>query len=168
METIWFSPQVEKSEPSVQSCFLPDPPPTTPPSPGKPWHKSLKQNSPSSQFPLLCQRWPSAAEPNMWQCKVQNLKGDGGGGWGRGGEHSTRAAAGLSRAGQAPEQFNTQAWKVLPLPLQWNWSRYRCDCNGQRRGSWRAAIAHSAKGNWVSKGKLLSIRCRISWLNYTA
>lgn len=56
MKTNWFSLQVEKSEARAQSCFLPDSPPTTPLSPGKPWHKGLKQNCPSSQFPLLCQR----------------------------------------------------------------------------------------------------------------
>lgn len=60
MKTTWFSPQVEAGRAQgTQSCCLPDPPPTTPLSLGKPRHTSLKQKHPGSLVPLLCQRWPS-------------------------------------------------------------------------------------------------------------
>lgn len=103
MKTIWFSPQVEAGRAQgTQSCFLPDPPPTTPLSLGKPRHTSLKQKHPGSLVPLLCQRWPSRSGGGITQ-RVPVLSAEsqrwrwGGGraatpGDGRGGEHSTRCS----------------------------------------------------------------------------
>lgn len=145
MKTNWFSAQVEKSEPRVQSCFLPDPPPITPPSPGKSWHKGLKQNCPSSQFPLLCQRWPSAAEPSMCQRWGRKRMGQR-----RRGQPQSCSRALQSRSGSR-DSLTLRFGRFASAPAV-DGSRYQSDYNRQSRGSWRAAISHSAEGTGSAKG----------------
>jgi len=84
---------------------------------------------------------------------------------GRGGEHSSRLL--LQRgspelARQASADGLTKRWgsfaappAIKPLPL-------RCAVATGSADAVCAAISQSATGNWVSEGKLLCIRCRVS------
>lgn len=83
----YFLRRWRQSEPWVhKSCFLPDPPPTTPLRLGKPQHTGSKQNGPSSLSPLRCQRWPSRSGGSRTQrVPVQSAASQRwrwGGGWG--------------------------------------------------------------------------------------
>lgn len=160
MKTIWFSPQVEAGRAQgTQSCFLPDPPPTTPPSLGKPRHTSLKQKHPGSLVPLLCQRWPSRSGGGRTQrvpvLSVESQRWRRGGGrgsnswWGqrRRAQHALLSAPAPAMPCSAPArltgacpsglhgQFNKKAWKVCLSSHDKTAHVMLCNCNRQHRRS---------------------------------